>query len=121
MVLLLGIFYHPSEAIYTTVEVPTIQTSYDVVHQFLVAIPQYAHEVLVSMLPVIGVFVIFQLLTRNYRKRQVLRMSIGLLYTYVGLVLFLTGVNIGFARWAACLAAAWRRAAFGGCWSPSAS
>ena len=97
MVLLLGIFYHPSEAIYTTVEVPTIQTSYDVVHQFLVAIPQYAHEVLVSMLPVIGVFVIFQLLTRNYRKRQVLRMSIGLLYTYVGLVLFLTGVNIGFA------------------------
>ena len=49
------------------------------------------------MLPVIGVFVIFQLLTRNYRKRQVLRMSIGFLYTYVGLVLFLTGVNIGFA------------------------
>ena len=97
MVLLLGISDHPSEAIYTTVEVPTIQTSYDVVHQFLVAIPQYAHEVLVSMLPVIGVFVIFQLLTRNYRKRQVLRMSIGFLYTYVGLVLFLTGVNIGFA------------------------
>ena len=97
MVLLLGIFYHPSEAIYTTVEVPTIQTSYDVVHQFLVAIPQYAHEVLISMFPVIGVFVIFQLLTRNYRKRQVLRMSIGFLYTYVGLVLFLTGVNIGFA------------------------
>lgn len=97
MVLLLGIFYHPSEAIYTTVEVPIIQTSYDVVHQFLVAIPQYAHEVLVSILPVIGVFVIFQLLTRNYRKRQVLRMSIGFLYTYVGLVLFLTGVNIGFA------------------------
>ena len=61
------------------------------------SIPGGHPEVLVSMLPVIGVFVIFQLLTRNYRKRQVLRMSIGFLYTYVGLVLFLTGVNIGFA------------------------
>ena len=97
MVLLLGIFYHPEEAVYTSVEVPAIETTRDVVRQFVQAIPQYAEEVLMSMLPVAGVFVLFQILTRTYRKRQVLRMSVGLLYTYLGLVLFLTGVNVGFA------------------------
>ena len=49
------------------------------------------------MLPVIGVLVVFQILTKNYRKRQLLRMGIGFVYTIIGLILFLTGVNIGFA------------------------
>ena len=44
-----------------------------------------------------GVFVIFELFTRNYRKRQVQRMTVGFVYTVFGLILFLTGVNIGFA------------------------
>lgn len=97
MVLLLGIFYHPTEAVYETVTITPISTTYDVVRQFTSAIPQYAEEVLVSILPVAGVFLLFQLFTRYYRKRQVLRMSVGFLYTYIGLVLFLTGVNVGFA------------------------
>ena len=97
MVLLLGIFYHPTEAVYTAVQVPTVLTTRDVIHQFVLALPQYGEEVLISMLPVVGVFVLFQLMTRHYRRRQVLRISVGLLYTLIGLILFLTGVNIGFA------------------------
>ena len=97
MVLLLGIFYHPTEAVYTAVQVPTVLTTRDVIQQFVLALPQYGEEVLISMLPVVGVFVVFQLMTRHYRRRQVLRISVGLLYTLIGLILFLTGVNIGFA------------------------
>ena len=97
MVLLLGIFYHPTEAVYNAVEVPVIVTTYDVVQQFLIELPRYAEEVAVSILPVAGVFVVYQLLTRNYRKRQILRMAVGFLYTIIGLILFLTGVNVGFA------------------------
>ena len=97
MVLLLGIFYHPTEAVYTAVQVPTVLTTRDVIQQFVLALPQYGEEVLISMLPVVGVFVLFQLMTRHYRRRQVLRISVGLLYTLIGLILFLTGVNIGFA------------------------
>lgn len=52
---------------------------------------------MISILPVAGVFAVFQLLTRNYRKRQVLRMCVGFVYTILGLILFLTGVNVGFA------------------------
>ncbi len=97
MVLLLGIFYHPTEAIYESIVVPEKVTTYDVVRQFLAALPQYAKEVCISMAPVVSVFVIFQIFTRSYRKRQILRMIVGFAYTILGLILFLTGVNIGFA------------------------
>ncbi len=97
MVLLLGIFYHPTDAAYTAIEVPVIATTVDVVRTFVTALPQYAKEVAVCILPVAAVFLVFQLLTRNYRKRQVLRMCVGFLYTVLGLILFLTGVNVGFA------------------------
>lgn len=97
MVLLLGIFYHPTEAIYNVTKVPVLNTTRDVVDQFVAYLPQYAKEVAVSMLPIAGVFVLFQVFTKNYRKRQVLRMIVGFVYTIIGLILFLTGVNVGFA------------------------
>lgn len=97
MVLLLGIFYNPSDAAYTVTEITGVSTTRDVVAQFITALPHYGKEVMISMLPVIGVFIIFQLFTRNYHKRQILRMVVGFVYTIVGLILFLTGVNVGFA------------------------
>ncbi len=96
MVMLLGIFYHPEEAIYTPVEVAEVATSRDVVREVLTAFPTYVKEVLLSVLPIAVVFLIFQLVTHTYRRRKLLRMGVGLLYTLVGLILFLTGVNVGF-------------------------
>ena len=97
MVLLLGIFYNPEEAVYTATEITDIATTQDVVKQFVIAIPEYSKEVAVSMLPVAGVFVFFQLFTRTFHGRQVLRMVVGFVYTILGLIMFLTGVNVGFA------------------------
>ncbi len=96
MVMLLGIFYHPSDAVYTPVEVTEVITTQDVAKEFVLYLPHYAREVLQSMLPIIGVFILFQILTRNYHKRQILRMAVGFVYTIFGLILFLTGVNVGF-------------------------
>lgn len=97
MVLLLGIFYHPTDAVYTAVEIPPVDTTYDVAKLFVQELPHYAREVMISVMPVVGVYIIFQLLTKNYHRRQVLRMSVGFVYTLIGLILFLTGVNVGFA------------------------
>ena len=49
-----------------------------------------------SILPIVAVFFIFQMMTRRYQKRQRRRVLVGFAYTYVGLVLFLCGVNVGF-------------------------
>ena len=96
MVLLLGIFYHPSDATYSAVEIAPVVTTRDVAQQFAIGLPDYAKEVLLSILPIVAVCVLFQLLTHHYRRRQLLRTGVGFLYTVIGLILFLTGVNIGF-------------------------
>lgn len=97
MVMLLGIFYHPTDAVYTAVEISKVATTREVAREFVTALPYYAKEVLFSMAPVFGVFVVFQLASKNHHKRQLKRMCVGFVYTVVGLILFLTGVNVGFA------------------------
>ena len=97
MVMLLGIFYHPADTLYNAVELAPVLTTQDVAIEFLQALPHYTREVLQSTLPIVFVFLAFQLLTRQYQFRQILRMLIGFLYTILGLILFLTGVNVGFA------------------------
>lgn len=97
MVLLLGIFYNPTDASYVATQIPAVTTTQDVIRQFVTALPQYAQEVAISMVPVAGVFIIYQLFTRSYHRRQLLRMIVGFVYTILGLILFLTGVNVGFA------------------------
>lgn len=95
-VMLLGIFYNPGEATYTAVELVQVSTTRDIVAQFSHGIPEYAKEVLIAILPIMGMFIIMQLATRRFRKRQIAKICVGFVYTYIGLVLFLTGVNIGF-------------------------
>ncbi len=96
-VLLLGCFYRPTEAVYSAADVAAVVTTRDVVSVFGGGIPAYAKEVLISLLPIGAVFVIFQLLTHRYKRRQIKRIAVGMIYTYAGLVLFLCGVNVGFA------------------------
>ncbi len=96
-VLLLGCFYKPTEAEYALGEVAEVVTTRDVVKVFASEIPDFGGEVIISLLPIVAVFILFQLVTRRYYKRQIKRITVGMIYTFVGLVLFLCGVNVGFA------------------------
>ena len=59
-------------------------------------VKKYAEEVLVALAPLLGFLVIFQLITKRFTKHQLIRMVVGFIYTYIGLVFFLTGANVGF-------------------------
>ena len=96
-VLILGCFYKPSEATYTVTDVADVVTTRDVVREFMRGMPVYAGEVMRSLLPILVVFIVFQVLAHRYQRRQIIRIMVGFVYTYVGLVLFLCGVNTGFA------------------------
>lgn len=80
---------------------------------YLQGLPKYLGEMAVALLPIVGIFIIFQLLTLRMPRRNLLKILIGILYTYIGLVLFLTGVNVGFSALGrvlgAELAAGWTR------------
>ncbi len=96
-VLILGCFFHPTEAAYSLGEVAKVDTTRDVVEVFFGELPAFAGEVAASLLPILAVFLLFQLMTHRYQRRQMKRIAVGMIYTYIGLVLFLCGVNVGFA------------------------
>ena len=96
-VLILGCFFKPTEAAYTLTDVATVVTTQDVALVFAQGLPLYAREVLLSLVPILWVFLIFQWLTHRYHGLQIKRIIVGFGYTYIGLVLFLCGANVGFA------------------------
>ena len=95
-VLILGVCFSPDSASYTPASLPDIATTRDAFREFVAATPHYAREVAVAMIPICAMFLLFQAFTRRFKRTQLLRIISGLIYTYVGLVMFLTGVNVGF-------------------------
>lgn len=95
-VLLLGMIYHPENTDYTAKVFPDIENSVELWGMFHHAIPEYMKEMAIAILPIVLFFGIFQLLFREIKKKAMIKIGIGLTYTYVGLFLFLTGVNVGF-------------------------
>lgn len=94
-VLVLSICYNPTPETSETV-IPAVETTKDAFMQFLHAFPEYGKEVLVAFLPIVVMFVVFQLISRRFHKHQIAKICVGFIYTYIGLVLFLTGANVGF-------------------------
>ena len=94
-VLILSICYEPTVQASQNV-IAQVTTTKDALMAFAAALPTYAHEVSTAFLPIVGVFILFQMVCRRFHLHQVVRMCMGFVYTFVGLVLFLTGANIGF-------------------------
>ena len=56
------------------------------------------HEALVSITPLLGLFIVFQIFLLRMTMRQVIRMLIGFVYSFTGLLVFLLGVYGGFMQ-----------------------
>ena len=95
-VLLLGFIYN-TESGSATLELNNFETSTQLGIGYLKAFPDYMVEVAVALLPIFLFFIIFQIFSLKLEKRPLNKIIVGILYTYVGLVLFLTGVNVGFS------------------------
>lgn len=95
-VLLLGMIYHPQEGAYALQEIPEIADSKELWELFGEGFPEYFREIALSLLPIVVFFGIFQILFLKLSKKSLVRILVGLVYTYIGLVLFLTGANVGF-------------------------
>ena len=95
-VLLLGILFRASDSAYVPPILPDVGDSVELWQLFHVSLPTYLEEIAVSLLPIIVMFGIFQFVALHMDRRSLGRIAVGLAYTYVGLVLFLTGANVGF-------------------------
>ncbi len=95
-VMILGLCYNSSDLSYTPFSIPDLETTADVGLYFASGFPTYIEEVALGLAPIIVFFTVFQIIALHLRRRQVIKIVVGMVYTYVGLVLFLTGVNVGF-------------------------
>lgn len=95
-VLILGFFYPGQDA-----AVDTAVAEYDATSQigraYIKALPEAMLDVALSLLPIVVIFFLFQLFSLRLSPRSLAKIAVGIIYTYLGLVLFLTGVNVGFS------------------------
>ena len=95
-VLILSLIFRPDGGSYTAVVIPEIDDTAALWQLFFVAFPTYFKEIAVSLLPIAAFFAVFDLVSLHLERKQLIRIGVGLAYTYFGLVIFLTGVNVGF-------------------------
>ncbi len=67
-----------------------------VLSPFLQQLPVIAGEVSLALLPILVVFFLFQKISFKLSGRALRRIIFGLVFAFLGLLLFLTGVNAGF-------------------------
>ena len=95
-VMLLGIAFQPDSTSYNASTLAEFSNTADMARQFLLALPRYSREVALAIGPIALVFFIYNIFSRRFRGRKLVSIVIGFVYTYLGLVTFLTGVNVGF-------------------------
>ena len=95
-VMLLGIFYDVDAAAVSDYSMNISNNSRDIIAVFVKNIPHYAGEVAMAIGPIVIFFLIFRLVSGGRGTKGLGKILVGVVYTYVGLVLFLAGVNIGF-------------------------
>lgn len=93
-VLILGMFFNPSGG--SAMTVPNLQSVSDIALLFGSNIFEYIRQVAVALFPMILTFAVFQVIRIRLKLKDILKISVGTIYTYIGLVLFLLSVNVGF-------------------------
>ena len=91
-VMVLGIFSR-NELAYT---VPDYSVSADIAGAFLNTAAHTCREVATALGLIVGMFLLCQIVFLKLSRRILKRIAIGVAFTYAGLVIFLTGVNVGF-------------------------
>ena len=95
-VMILGLIFRISNTQYIPYEIAAVNSTREIALTFIEAIPKYSLDVLKSILPIIVFFALYNLFTLRLAGRELVKIFIGFLYTFIGLTVFLTGVNIGF-------------------------
>jgi len=105
-VMILGLLYTPAGEHFINFEIPQIGYTGILWAQFMGILPTYTWEVSLSLAPIVFLFLalkifamklkIFAMKSWKVGARQVLEIFAGIVFTFGGLILFLTGANVGF-------------------------
>ncbi len=93
---LLGLLYPAKTEAVTEAIVKNPGTTREMLALFGHALPHFLRDVAIALSPMVALFLFFQWRYLRLPASQLARIAVGVLYTYVGLVVFLAGVNVGF-------------------------
>lgn len=94
-VLLLGMIFATESNYDTTI----FDSNLPIIMQYLEKLVECLKEISVSLLPIILVFLLFKLIYKTmFSRKDTKKVIIGFIATFLGLTLFLTGVNVGFMK-----------------------
>lgn len=96
-VMILGMIYDIGGSSSSTMTARDFDYSVDLGMHYIKELPAYLLEVAVALLPIFVFFMLFQIISLKLRKRALTKILLGIGFTYAGLVMFLTGVNVGFS------------------------
>ena len=91
-VLMLGIFSSND----LTYAVPDYVVRNDILNSFLTTAGHTAKEIAIALGLIVAFFLICQCIFLKLPRKRLLKIAVGVVFTYIGLVMFLTGVNVGF-------------------------
>ena len=74
----------------------TVTMGGDVAKTLFLTLAEYLKDVAITILPIVLIFTIFQFTMLKLSKQTIKKIVMGLIYMYIGVVIFLTGVNAGF-------------------------
>jgi len=77
-------------------EVADYTVSTDILGSYLHTAVHTVKEVSIALGLIIAFFLICHFALLRVNKRQLKKIAVGVIFTYIGLVMFLTGVNVGF-------------------------
>jgi hypothetical protein len=95
-VLVLGLVYSAGAGDSSAIVLPEILDSRALAMEYIRELPHFLKEVLIALAPIGALFFLMQAIVAPMNRRNLARIGMGLLYTLIGLVLFLTGANVGF-------------------------
>ena len=96
-VLILSFFYRDTQGAAQDAATADWSTTTLLGWHYLRSVPVYMWDMTLSLSPILISFIVFQIASLKLDFKACLRILMGLVVTFAGLVLFLTGVNVGFS------------------------
>lgn len=95
-VLIMGIFYDSSSSGFAFESPAELESLSQIPLLYSVQFVQSLTEVVEVLLPILTIFILLQILRLRLSRTRLIKILVGIIYTILGLSVFLTGVNVGF-------------------------
>lgn len=95
VVLILGIIFN-AKSNYVPYDLPNYTNLGELINLFINTLPKFLWTVFKSFSPIVIFFLAYNFLFLKLNKKVLFKIFKGLIYTYIGLTIFLWGINVGF-------------------------